>query len=76
MVASTSSSLSFIIDSGASRHMVSTRETLSSLDDSKGQKIVLGDESVTNSLGNGRIDIDHGYFNDVLHVQVLLLTSF
>ena len=32
LVADTSSSTSFIIDSGASRHMVSTKEAFSSLD--------------------------------------------
>ena len=32
LVGGTSSSPSFIIDSGASRHMVSTKETFSSLD--------------------------------------------
>ena len=58
LVASTSISPSFIIDSGASRHMVSTREYLSSLDDSKGPKIVLGDDFVTDSMGKGRIDLD------------------
>ena len=68
MVANTSRSSTFIIDSRASRHMVSTRETFSSLDDSKGPKIVLGDDSVTDSMGKGRIDLDHGSFNDVLYV--------
>ena len=33
---------SFIIDSGASRHMVSTKESFSCLDYSKGPKIFLG----------------------------------
>ena len=68
MVVGTSSSPSFIIDSGASRHMVSTRETLSSLDILKGPKNILGDDSVTDSLGKGRIDLDHGFFNNVLYV--------
>ena len=36
LVAGTSSSPSFIIDFGASRHMVSKKETFSSLDMSKG----------------------------------------
>ena len=35
---------------------------------SKGPPIVLGDDSLTDSLGKGRIDIDHGSFNNVLHV--------
>ena len=68
LVAGTSISPSFIIDSGASRHMVSTKEELSSLDMSKGPPIVLGDYSLTESLGKGRIDIDHGKFNNVLYV--------
>ena len=63
---------SFIIDSRASRHMVSTRETFSSLDDLKGQKIILGDDCVTYSKGKGRIDLDHGSFNDVLYATVLV----
>ena len=36
---------SFNIVFGASRHMVFTREALSSIDDSNGPKIVLGDDS-------------------------------
>ena len=55
LVVGTSSSSSFIIDSGASRHMVSTKEALSSLDMSKGPPIVLVDDSLTDSLGKGRI---------------------
>ena len=71
MVVGTSSSLSFTIDSGASRHMVSTKEALSSLDMSKGPQIVLGDDSLTDGLGKGRIDLDHGKFNNVLYVPGL-----
>ena len=51
--------------------MVSTRETFSSLDNLKGSKIVLGDDSITYSMGKGRIDLDHGSFNDVLYVPGL-----
>ena len=71
LVAGTSSSPIFIIDSGASRHMVLTKETLSSLDIYKVPPIVLGYESLTNSLGKGRIDLDHGSFNNVLYVPGL-----
>ena len=70
-VARTWSSPSFIIDSGASRYMVSTREIFSSLDMSKGTPIVLGDDSLTNSLGKGRIDLDHGKCSNVLYVPGL-----
>ena len=71
LVAGISSSPSFIIDSGASRHMVSTKETFSFLDMSKGPPKVLGDDSLTDSLGKGRIDLKHGKFNNVLYVLSL-----
>ena len=32
---------------------------------------MLGDDSLTDSLGKGRIDLDHGKFNNVLHVPDL-----
>ena len=51
MVARTIISSSFIIDFGSSRHMVSKREALSSLDDLNGPKIVLGDDSETEVKG-------------------------
>ena len=77
LVAGTSSSPSFIIDSGASRHMVSTKEAFSSLKMMKGPPMVLGDYSLTESLGKGRIDLDHGKFSNVLYVpRVLPLTSY
>ena len=48
--------------------MVSTKEAFTSLDMSKGPPIVLGDDSLTESLGKGRIDLDHGKFSNVLYV--------
>src|SRR5713101_4699107 len=71
LVAGTSSSPSFIIDYGSSRHMVSTKDAFTSLDMSKGPPIVLGDEFLTESLGKGRIDLDHGKFSNVLYVPGL-----
>ena len=68
LVASTVRSPSFIIDSGASRHMVSKKESFSSLDHSKGTNILMGDNSETKSKGKGSIDFDHGSFNIVLYV--------
>ena len=76
LVARTSSSPSFIIDSGASRHMVSTKEEFSSLDMSKGPPIVLGDDSLTESLGKGRIDIDAGPFPHMSMSQVKYALNF
>ena len=65
---STVRSSSFITDSGASRHMVSTREEFSSLYDSKGPNIVSGYDSKNKSKGKGRRDVDHGSFDNVFYV--------
>ena len=51
--------------------MVSTKETFSCLYMLKGTPIVLGDDSLIDSLGKGRIDLDHGKFNNVLYVPGL-----
>ena len=48
--------------------MVSAKEEFSSLDMSKGPPIVFGDDSLTDNLGKGRIDLEHGKFNNVLYV--------
>ena len=63
---------SFIIDYGASRHMVSSREAFSYLDNSNGSNILLGENSETESKGKGNIDFDHGSFNDALYVPGLV----
>ena len=51
--------------------MVSIRESFSSLDDSNGPKIVLGDDSKTEIKEKVSIYIDHGSFNNVLYVPGL-----
>ena len=51
--------------------MVSTEEAFISLDMLKGPPIVLGDDSLTESFGKGRIDFDHGKFSNVLYVPGL-----
>ena len=38
----------------------------------KVQFFFLGDDSIIDSMGKGRIDIDHGSFNDVLYVPGLV----
>ena len=48
-----------------------TKETFSSLDMWKGPPIFFGDDSLTESLQKGRIDIDHGKFNNVFYVPGL-----
>ena len=71
LVSSTLRSSSFIIDSRALSHMVSTREAFSLLDASNDPKIVLGDDSKTESKWKGRIYLNHGSFINVLYVPYL-----
>ena len=56
--------------------MVSTRDAFSSLYDSNGPNILLGYNSDTEFKGKGRIDIDHGSFNNVLYVLGLVANIF
>ena len=56
--------------------MVSTREAFSSLDDLNGPNISLGYKYNTKIKGKGRIDIDHGSFNNVLYVLGLVTNIF
>ena len=42
----------------------------------KDPPIVLGDDSFTDSLGKGRIDLDHGKFNNVLYVPGIASNLF
>ena len=51
--------------------MVLTKESFTSLDMSKGPLIVLGDDSLTDNLGKGSIDLDHGKLSNVLYVPGL-----
>ena len=43
---------------------------------SKGPPIVLGDDSLIDSMGKGRIDLNHGNFNNVLYVPGLASNLF
>ena len=56
--------------------MVSTKDAFSSLDMLKFPPIVSGDDSLIDSLGKGRIDLDHGEFNNVLYVPDLASNLF
>ena len=71
LVVGTYNSSTFIIDSGASRHMFSTIELFSSMDSNSGPAVRMGDDSMIQTKGVGRINLYHGYFNDVLYVPHL-----
>ena len=51
--------------------MVSKRELFSSMSLNAGPTVRMGDDLELQSKGIGRIDLEHGYFSDVLYVPDL-----
>ena len=52
--------------------MVSTREIFSYMHSNSGPIIRMGDDSEIQTKGIVRIDLEHGYFSDVLYVPDLV----
>jgi hypothetical protein len=71
LIAINSSPDAWIVDSGASHHMVSSKELYSSLDACKGHPILMGDNSYVEVTIKGRIELTNGSFENVLHVPKL-----
>ena len=61
----------FLIDSGASNHMVASRESFSSLQYFDGPSIHMGNNSQIRVKGKGSIKLEHGKFKYVLYVLSL-----
>ena len=56
----------FLVDSGASNHMVASRESFSSFQSFDGPSIQMGNNSEVKTKGKGSIQLEHGRFKDVL----------
>ena len=56
--------------------MVSKRELFSSMESNNGPIVRMGDDSEIQTKGIGRIDLEHGYFSDVLYVPDLAANFF
>ena len=70
-MASTSKSKALLIDSGSSNHMMAERDSFSSLETSKSIPIHMGDDSTIISEGQGTVDLENGFFSNVLYVPSL-----
>ena len=70
-MASTSKPANLLIDSGASNHMMKSRESFSSLDTDNSIPIHMGDDSTIISKGKGTVNLEHDSFFDVLYVPSL-----
>ena len=71
LMASTSKSKALLIDSGASNHMMAKRDSFSSLETGKSIPIHMGDDSTIISEGQGTVDLENGFFSNVLYVPSL-----
>ena len=69
--ASLTQSTSYIIDSGASNHMVSSKESFSTLTLLKGPNIHMGNDSQIPAKGRGSAREEHSEFKNVLYVPSL-----
>ena len=67
----TSKSKALLIDSGALKHMMDERDTFSSLETEKSIPIHVGDDSTIISEGQGTVDLENGFFSNVLYVLSL-----
>ena len=66
-----SKSHAFLINSGASNHMVASIESFYSLQLTDGSSIHMGDDTQIQVEGKGSIKLKHGVFKDVLYVPSL-----
>ena len=64
-------SKAYLIYSGASNHMVSSKESFTSLDIFGQPSIHMGDDSQIPTVGKGSIKIEHGLFHNILYVPSL-----
>jgi hypothetical protein len=71
LISINSSPNAWIIDSGASNHMVASKEIYSSLDSCKGPPIMMGDNSLIEVTRKGRIELTNRSFKNVLHFPKL-----
>jgi hypothetical protein len=71
LIAINSSPDAWIVDSGASHHMATSKAIYYSLDACKSPPILMGDNSSVKFTGKGRIECTNESFENVLHVPKL-----
>ena len=69
--ASYSKSHAFLIDLGASNHIVASRESFSSLQLTNGLSSHMGDDTKIQAKGKGSINLKNGMFKHILYVPSL-----
>ena len=69
---STSKYKALLIESSALNHMMAEKDSFSSLETRKSIPIHMGDESNIISEGQGTVDLENGFFSNVLYVPYLV----
>jgi hypothetical protein len=67
----TSTSSSWILDSGASNHTAASKDEFSSIEESTKSPIYLGDATPAKVCGEGIVDLEGGCFKNMFHVPSL-----
>ena len=70
-MASTSKSKALLIDFGDLNNMMAERDSFLSLETRKSIPIHIGDDSAIILEGKGTVDLEDGYFSNVLYVPSL-----
>ena len=70
-MASTSKSKAILIDYGSLNHTMAEKDSFSYLETRKSIPIHMGDDSKITSKGKGIVDLEYGYFSNVLYVPSL-----
>ena len=68
LVVVASSPSTWVLDSGASHHMASSKEELASLELCTMPSILMGDDTPVEVCGKGSVDVGDGTFHDFLYV--------
>ena len=71
LMESTSKSMALLIYFGALNHMMASKDSFSFIDTSKSIPIHMGYDSTIISKGEGTVNLEHGYFSNVLYVPSL-----
>ena len=71
LMESTLNSKALLIDSGYLNHMMAEKDSFSSLETGKSIPIHMGDDSTIILEGQGTIDLENGFFSNVLYVPSL-----
>ena len=71
LIAINSSPDAWILDSGTSYHMAATKNVLSSITACTGPPILMGDDTPVEVTRQGRVELQHGSFENVFHIPKL-----